>query len=112
LSARQKVRRLPKIGTARLDAIIWPDWDVERLLEVAIEVADQEVLSAFRTGKPSFEGARDAGAELARRANRELRGFYVHREVREIREKNKQGEQGDQGDRKFRHRESFPPRSP
>ena len=42
LPARLKMRRLAEVRTARLDAVVRTDGNVERLLRVSIEVADEQ----------------------------------------------------------------------
>ena len=62
-----EVRRLPLIGRAGLDAIVRAGGNVELLLRVAVEVADQDVLRAVLVEVPAFKGRRHAGSALANR---------------------------------------------
>ena len=65
------MRRLSHVGTARLDPVVRPDRDVERLLGVAIVVADEEAAAAVRVVVPALERAGHAVAgSAARRWNR------------------------------------------
>ena len=57
LPARQEVRRLAVIGTAGFDAVVGADRNVERLFQVAIEVADSSVKLPSGVLEPAFEAA-------------------------------------------------------
>ena len=62
--AGKKVRGLAHVGPARLDSIVRPDGDVERLAVIAIEIPDEKAAAAVRVGEPALERAGDAGPEL------------------------------------------------
>src|ERR671914_3159961 len=66
------MRRLTQIRAARLDAIIGSNRNIERLLEIAIEIAHQKIVGAIRLREPSLERTGHAGTELPRRADGEL----------------------------------------
>ena len=55
----------PRVRTARLDAVVRADGNVELLLRVAVEVADQQALAPVRVVEPAFERARHARAAFA-----------------------------------------------
>jgi hypothetical protein len=52
------MRRLTLIGSARLDLVVRPDWDIEFLVEVPIEVAEREHQGPGVVAKPTFENRR------------------------------------------------------
>src|SRR5688572_11372771 len=55
LPPREEVCGLPLIGTTGLDAIVWPDWNFEKLLRIPIEVAQQKAVGAVRVLIPAFK---------------------------------------------------------
>src|SRR5438270_358701 len=67
LPARKEMRRLPQIGPTRLEPVVGPYGNVELLLGVAIEIANQKTAAAVLVGEPAFERAGDARAELLTR---------------------------------------------
>src|SRR6185503_4618232 len=69
-----EVRRLAAVRPARLDAVVRPDRYLERLFQVAIEVADQQRVAAVGVLVPALVRGRDALAGLLERLHRQLRG--------------------------------------
>ena len=65
--------RLPVVGPARLDAVVRTDRNVDHLLEIAIEVADEEADAAVGFVEPAFERARHRFARVPVRTERERR---------------------------------------
>src|SRR5262245_60528744 len=61
------MRRLPLIGTARLDAIVRPDGDVEGFFRIPVVIADEHAEAAVGIRVPALVGGRDTGAAVARR---------------------------------------------
>src|SRR6266853_2575918 len=61
------MRRLTLIRPARLDAVVRSDRDIEFLLRVAVEVADQQTDAAVFVPVPPFVRAGDTGAFLTNR---------------------------------------------
>src|SRR5260370_16680653 len=61
------MRRLPQIGPTRLDPVVRPNGNVELLLGVAIEIANQKTAAAILVREPAFERADDARPELLTR---------------------------------------------
>src|SRR5947207_11063213 len=59
--------RLYLMGSARLDDVVGSDWDIEFLLRVAVEVADQQTDAAVFVPVPPFVRAGDTGAFLTNR---------------------------------------------
>src|SRR5262245_19189598 len=62
--AGKKMRRLSHVGATRVDVVVRSYRNVDRLVVVAIEVADEEIAGAIRSSEPAFKGAGDARAEL------------------------------------------------
>lgn len=56
LSPWEKVRRLTAVELAGLDAVVGADRDVERFLEISIEVADKKAIGSVRVLEPAFVG--------------------------------------------------------
>ncbi len=61
------MRRLSEVRPTRLDPVVGPNRNVQLLLGVAIEIADQKTAAAIRVGEPAFERAGDAGSKLLAR---------------------------------------------
>src|SRR2546427_8213321 len=59
------MRRLTLVGTAGFDAIVWTDWDVELLLRIPVEVADERVGVAVLPVVPALVGTGDARPSFA-----------------------------------------------
>src|SRR6185436_20428758 len=79
LPAGEKMRRLPLIGPALepLDAVAGADRDIELLLRVPVEVADERALAAVLLVVPALEGGRDARAALADRRGQRQRAWQL-----------------------------------
>ncbi len=58
------MRRLPHVGSTRLDLVVGPDGNVEFLLYISIEISDEKTAAAVLVVKPAFESAGNARAEL------------------------------------------------
>src|SRR5262249_25068125 len=67
LPARQEMRRLSHVGTARLDPVVRSDRNVELLLGIAVVVPDEERPAAVRIVEPALVRGRDAVARCAPR---------------------------------------------
>ena len=67
LLAGLEVRRLPEIGTTRLDAVVGADGDVQRLAAIAVVVAEQQNDRPVLVRPPSFERGVDGLAAPAER---------------------------------------------
>ena len=65
LAAGEEMRRLPEVGTARLDAVVGTDRNVDDLRLVAIEVAEQQRVGAVLQRSPAFERRVDRTAGVA-----------------------------------------------
>jgi hypothetical protein len=65
LPARQEVRRLAEVGATGLDPVVRSDGDVEDLLQVSIEVADEQADAAVGFVEPAFERGGDRLARVA-----------------------------------------------
>src|SRR5262245_61348907 len=61
------MRRLPAVRTAGIDVVVWPDWDVEFLLLVSIEVAEKKTVGPVCVAEPAFECAGNARARITAR---------------------------------------------
>src|SRR5437879_7181801 len=57
---------LAVVRTARLNMVVGADRNIQRLLEIPIEIADQNAIGAIWIRKPSLERARKAGARIMR----------------------------------------------
>jgi hypothetical protein len=55
LAPRQEIRRLPGVGTARLNVIVWAWLNDEFFLPIPVEVTEHKVESAIWISDPSFE---------------------------------------------------------
>jgi hypothetical protein len=66
------VRRLAEVGTARLNAVVGPNRDVDRFL-VAVEVANQQRRRAVLERSKTFEGGIDRFAGGAQRFEEDAR---------------------------------------
>src|SRR5439155_16514771 len=74
LTPGEKMCRLALIRPARLDLVLRSDGDVEVLLGIPVEVANEQVDAAVAVPVPAFECAGDARSALADRVGqRELR---------------------------------------
>src|SRR5262249_13048697 len=58
LTARHEVSRLTLIRRNRVELVVGPDWDIELLLEIPIEVAERQHQRASFVTKPTFEHRR------------------------------------------------------
>jgi hypothetical protein len=52
----KEVRRLTAVELAGLDAVVGADRDVERFLEISIEVADEKAIGPIRVLEPALVG--------------------------------------------------------
>src|SRR4029077_13817453 len=77
LPAGKEMRRLPQVGPTRLDPVVRSDGNVQLLLGIAIEIADQKTAAAILVREPAFEGANDACPELLTRLG-DLLGGQQH----------------------------------
>src|SRR2546427_8997398 len=57
---------LAVVRTARLNMVVGANRNIQRLLEIPIEIADQNAIGAIRIRKPSLERARKAGTRIMR----------------------------------------------
>src|SRR5688572_23054827 len=71
LAARLEVRRLTEVGAAWFDAVVGPDWNVDRGDLVAIVVAEEEDDRSVLVRPPAFERGEDRLARRTQRLERE-----------------------------------------
>ena len=64
---------LAEVRTAGIDVVIRTDGNVNGLVIVAIQVADEEIAAPVGSGEPPLKCTGDARAELAERLIRQLR---------------------------------------
>src|SRR5439155_14119758 len=64
LPAGKEMRRLPHVGSTRLDLVVGSDGNIQFLLYISIEISDEKTAAAFLVFKPAFESAGNARAEL------------------------------------------------
>ena len=55
-----EVGRLTLIRSARFQAVVRPDWDIQLLLPVPIIVAQEKTVASVRIPEPTFKRAGDA----------------------------------------------------
>src|SRR5207245_11634163 len=73
LASCLEMRRLPLIGRARFDPIVWPDGDVEGFFRIPVVVADEHAEAAVGIRVPPFECGCNAGTALALRIEGQIR---------------------------------------
>ena len=74
LPSRQKVRRLPDVGSRRLEHVVGADRNVQNLFLIAVVVAEEEHFLAVLRGAPPFEGGVHRLALHAERLERQRPG--------------------------------------
>ena len=71
-AAGDEMRRLAAIGTARLEAIVRADGDIDLFFEVPVVVTKQQAEASVRIRKPALEDSGDALSRVMTRFERQL----------------------------------------